>query len=400
MKAIYLVGIVLLCLSFAALPQQLLPSKAADQEKEEFTLGFYSEQITLAFLPAMRVQLPATIDHHSLSAAYRSLQNLPSDVLLQSLLTAQEAYALNDYLFFQLADYALSFIYQARPQTEKQLALFDVLNRAGFDAKLTYRSKQLFINVYTQDELFEVPLIEQDGRQYANLSCIRGDCQQNAALYVFQQPAKPQAKPFSFQIRSWPKLTPKPIQRKLHFTYQQKTEEIQLAYDQTIVDIMRAYPFLSEYCYLESPLSPTLSESLLPQLQLAMAGKNLAESLSFLAAFTRSAFAYQDDNVYFGYSKPMVPEELFGYAYSDCEDRCSLFFALSKELLQIPVLVIAYDDHLSLAVGSEDLAGDNFRYNNQRYIFCDPTGPANSSEIGKIPHGYEGRPFEIIFAHP
>ncbi len=399
MKAIYFAGIALLYFSFAVLPQKQL-NKTVVGAKEQFTLGFFSEQITLTFAPAMRVQLPATIDQNSLSIAYQQLQNLPSDVLLQSLLTAQQAYALNDYLLFQLADYALSFVYQARPQTEKQLALFDLLNRAGFDARLTYRKEEIFLNVYTEDELFEVPLIEQDGRQYANLSCIQKKCQQNSALYVFQQAAKPRAKPFSFQIRSWPKLSPKPVQKKLRYTYQEKTQEILATYDQTIVDIMKAYPFLSEYCYLESPLSSTLAASLLPDLQAAMEGKSLAESIALLAAFTRSAFPYQDDNLYFGYSKPMVPEELFAYDYSDCEDRCSLFFALSKELLHIPILVIAYDDHLSLAIGSDDIPGDHFRYNNQRYIFCDPTGPAGSSEIGKIPHGYEGRPFEIIFASP
>ena len=34
-----------------------------------------------------------------------------------------------------------------------------------------------------------------------------------------------------------------------------------------------------------------------------------------LAAFTRSSFAYKEDKEYFGYSKPMVAEEVFLYPF-------------------------------------------------------------------------------------
>jgi len=123
---------------------------------------------------------------------------------------------------------------------------------------------------------------------------------------------------------------------------------------------------------------------------------NEAERIEFLVSFTRSAFNYKEDNEYFGHSKPMVPEELFGYNFSDCEDRSALFFALVRDLLNMPMAVVAYNDHLTIAVGSDRIKGDSFMHKGQRYVFCDPTGPKDSSRIGQIPPGYENKSFHII----
>jgi hypothetical protein len=60
------------------------------------------------------------------------------------------------------------------------------------------------------------------------------------------------------------------------------------------------------------------------------------------------------------------------------------------------MIVIAYEDHLSIAVSAPNLRGDAVTYNGQVFVFCDPTGPQNSSEIGRIPPGYEDQTFEII----
>ena len=72
---------------------------------------------------------------------------------------------------------------------------------------------------------------------------------------------------------------------------------MQVTFDRTMVDIMADYPFINEYCYLETPLSPTLRNSLLPQLKQLLEPLNHQEQLELLASFTRSAFNYKEDNV-------------------------------------------------------------------------------------------------------
>lgn len=373
------------------------PNKYGDETRHSrFEMSFYAEQVPITYDPAMLVDDPARIDNSALLATYSDLRSKPTSVLLQSLLEAKVAYQLNDYLFYKLARQTLQVVYEGRHQNAQEIAMYSLLIDAGFDARLTFRGDRVFVNVYTDEDLFEVPIIDAGGRPYANLTCMEGNCSGRQRLYVHPERPNPQGRSFTFQLRTWPALSAQPIAKKLKFNYHGVAQTMDVTFDGTMVDIMRDYPFIHEYCYMETPLSPTLRESLLPQLAEYLKPLDERQRIELLASFTRSAFNYKEDNENFGRSKPMVPEELFGYDFSDCEDRSALFFALVRELLDMPMAVIAYDDHLTVAVGSDTLEGDFFNYEGQRYVFCDPTGPKNSSTIGEIPPGYEQKAFQVI----
>ncbi|NJC26054.1 hypothetical protein [Neolewinella antarctica] len=364
-----------------------------------FDLPFYAETVAVTYDPAMTIAEPPVISNQALVGAYRTLQRKPTKVLLNSLLEAKAKYALNDYLFYKLASQTLKVVYQNGEENAREITMYGLLIEAGFDARLTFRGGRVFVNVFTEEDLFEVPIIDANGRPYANLSCMEGDCNGRARLFIHPNRPNPKGRSFGFQLRSWPTLGVQPIAKKLSFSYHGVDQEMDVTFDRTIVDIMKDYPFIHEYCYLETPLSATLQESLIPQLDTLIRDLPQQQALEFLVSFTRSAFDYKEDNENFGRSKPMVPEELFGYSFSDCEDRSALFFALVRELLEIPMAVIAYDDHLTIAVGSDTIPGDFFTYEGKRFVFCDPTGPKNSSKIGQIPPGYENKSFQIIGAY-
>lgn len=362
---------------------------------QRFSLPFYAQPVAVTYDPGMVVREPASLSNASIRSTYNQLERRPTQVLLNHLLAAKGQFKLNDYLFFKLARTTLNAIYQGQSPRAQEITLYKLLIDSGFDARLTFRGDRIFINVYTTEELFEVPIIEAEGRTYANLSCADGDCQGRQRLFIFNDHPNPRGKSFGFQLPNWPELAEQPVEKDLQFNFHGITQHLKVTFDKTMVDIMTDYPFIHEYCYLDTPLSPTLSRSLLPQLEGYMQHMDTQQQLELLASFTRSAFAYKEDNEYFGRSKPMVPEEVFGYSYSDCEDRSALFFALVRDLLDLPMAVIAYDDHLTVAVGS-DMPGDSFNYKGQRYIFIDPTGPRNSSRIGVVPPGYEDKSFTVI----
>ncbi len=363
---------------------------------QRFQLPFYTQPVLLTYDAGMRISSPAELNTTALRQTVRELGRKPTHVLLNSLLEAKNKYALNDFLFFRLARTATQIVYEGQERNAQEITLYKMLVDAGFDARLTFRGTRVYVNVFTDEELFEVPIIDVHGRPYANISCLDGDCSGRQRLFIFNDHPNPQGRSFGFQLRSWPLLGIQPVEKQLRFNYHGSQQELKVTFDKTMVDIMADYPFIHEYCYLETPLSNTLRASLLPQLRRYMEGMEQRQQVELLASFTRSAFSYKEDNENFGRSKPMVPEELFGYAYSDCEDRSALFYALVRDLLGMPMAVIAYDDHLTVAVGSKTMKGDSFEYEGQRYVFCDPTGPKNSSRIGKIPPGYEGKYFSVI----
>ena len=60
------------------------------------------------------------------------------------------------------------------------------------------------------------------------------------------------------------------------------------------------------------------------------------------------------------------------------------------------MVLLAYPEHLTVAVHLPHTPGEAIVYKSKRYLVCDPTGPYNSSEIGKIPKELKGSPYEII----
>lgn len=388
----------LLTLAFLAFVGSAPSEDNSPENYHRFNLPFYAESIGIEYDPGMMISFRQEVTDATVRAAYREYRRRPTDVLLNSLLRSKEQFQLNDYLFYKLARTTMKVVYhqQADSGNALEMTLYGMLLDAGFDARLTYRGNQIFVNVHTTDDLFEVPIIDVNGRPYANISCLEGNCDGRQRLFVHREHINPNGRSFGFQLRQWPTLSAQPVSKAMEFNYHGQRQRMQVTFDRTMVDIMSDYPFVNEYCYLETPLSPTLTASLLPQLRRYLEPLTTQQQIEFLASFTRSAFNYKEDNENFGHSKPMVPEELFGYSFSDCEDRSALFYALVRDLLNLPMAVLAYDDHLTIAVASNDIEGDYFTHEGVRYVFCDPTGPKNSSRIGQIPPGYEDKKFEII----
>lgn len=358
---------------------------------------FYDQAVEL-FVPADFVYTrQVRIEEMSLRSLYREFERRPYQSLLKELQAKSSTLKLNDWLFAQLLRQALQAIYQKPPgDALVEYSTYFLLAKSGYDVRLTYRDQLLHVNVYTNDVLYEIPLIQDGDRQYANISTgIRVE-NMGRSMYLLDQAPQPDGRAFSFLMNTWPALLQESEPRSVFFQYRGRTRELNVRYNPGLARLLENYPLVDEHWYMDAPISEALQTSLLPQLQEMLVGKNQRESLELLVAFTRSAFVYKDDKEVFGKNKPMVADELFYYPFSDCEDRSALFYALVKALLQLPMIVIAYEDHLSIAVSAPGLKGDAVTYNGQVYVFCDPTGPQNSSEIGMIPPGYEDQTFEIL----
>jgi len=359
-------------------------------------VNFYSERIRLNYPMELQVPGRLSVDEDRIIQFYKQLGTTDYTVLLQELLFQQKRLNLNDWLFYELLDKSIDLILNRESDLKRKITKWFFLTKAGFDTRLTYYGNKVYIYVYSNDEVFEVPMIEDQGKKFINLTSINERIPSQKALYLLNFIPPSQGKSFSFYLPTLPRLQPIVRRKQLEFMYAQKWYQFGINIDLTIPELMREYPFISEVQYLKVPLSQTLTNSLLPQLQESLVGLSNKEALEFLVTLTRSSFRYREDKEHFGKSKPMIPDEVFFYPYSDCEDRSALFYNLVKELLNLPMIVIAFDDHLTIGVALEGLEGPIIRYGDHNYFICDPTGPVNSSEIGTFPTGYENQPFEII----
>ncbi len=323
--------------------------------------------------------------------------------LVSQLQAIKQEMNLNDWMYFELMYNSIQDILQSGNKYEKTLFAYFLLSKSGYDSKITFMNRKIWVNVYTEDQLYEISTILLGNKNYVNLTSAvdKNDKAQNQ-VYLLEYNTPGPKRAFSFEMDALPKITPRPKEVNVGFDFKGQPIKLDVSIDLNMIEILQNYPIFDEVSYLETPLSPTAIQSLKPQLEQYMQEMNEETKLEFLASITRMAFNYKEDHQAFGKNKPMIAEELFFYNFSDCEDRCALFYNLNKLTVDLPLLVIALPDHLSIAVAMETpptRSGNIINYQGRKYYFCDPTGPFNAHHIGTLPKEYRSSTYEILSAY-
>lgn len=375
----------------------LQPAECHPGASRSLVISFYNTQIPVAYNEQFPHWRQSGWDERNMKNAYRNLLQANASPLLASLLEAKQTYRLNDWLYFELLSASLDRILANHTQGEKELALWFFLRESGFQTRMASSGDAYFVYVQTEEEVFEAPLLADAGATFVNLTALRQRDQKSDNLVsLLNLPSNPAGRSFSFRISELPLFPPKPTTRDFQFRFQNQTYSLQIDLDQTVVQWMRNYPLIQEGAYFDVPLSPVLRQSLLPQLSALTRNKPPLEVLGLLTAFSRAAFRYQEDLQTFGRSKPMIVEEVLYYPFSDCEDRAALLYALIREFLIIPTIVIAYPNHMTLAVDLPNLGGEFVLHKGRRYFICDPTGSIDASLLGESHKWWQTKEFQLI----
>jgi hypothetical protein len=147
------------------------------------------------------------------------------------------------------------------------------------------------------------------------------------------------------------------------------------------------YPVIDYRYQFSIPLSSATYSSLIPQLKKRLQEVSITEGVEYLMYLVRYAFAFQRDSEKFGLEKRFSPEETLVAEKSDCEDRSALFFALVKEIYQLPMIVLSYPEHVTVAVELKPSVGHPINYNGKIFTLCEPTPQKRDLSLGELmPH--------------
>ena len=213
---------------------------------------------------------------------------------------------------------------------------------------------------------------------------------------IFEPQSTVEASNFSMGLMNLPLLHPNVITKSIEISFKNKTYTFEVDIDQTLLDIQRDFPPIAETAYLDVPLSSSLRNSLIRDLNTVLKDLSPEEQVQFLMNFTRNAFAYKTDEQAYQQNFPMIAEDVFFYPYSDCEDRVALFYQLNRETINLPLIVITYPNHMTVALHHKEFRGLSVDHKGDSYYFCDPTGPVNSLEIGWLPEKYKRLGFQVV----
>ncbi len=361
---------------------------------------FYEQRFQVSYEGRALRSEPLQLSEAGLSNYATLIAQQDWSATLATLQSKRLEWQLNDWLYYRLVDATVAKFDGRLGDNERRVLEAQLLAASGYDVRLCYDSTQVYVYARTEEALFEVPIITEGKHRFVNLTAaLRPRDGITRSLKFHPQIFSEEGRSFSFDLSTLPTLPARLQERVFHFDYRGQRFKVHGASDRTIVAWMSDYPIFSEGKYVETALSTATAERLFEELRPLLKGKTQLEQLELLAAFTRGAFVYKEDKRSYGFSKPMIPDEVLHYPVSDCEDRSALYFALVRDLLNLPVVAIAYNDHLSVAVASNHLNGNGFRYEGRTYYVCDPTGPANSSDIGNHPYGYEHRRFKVVASY-
>ena len=362
------------------------------------SIPFYTENIVFDL---KQVQLPGQPTKISLTTArqyLRKLKSLDMDKLARKLDQLQKQYVLNDWLLYQLLEKVIKKLYNPT-KFQQKIINYCYLRQLGFDVRLAYWNSTIFVYAASENQIYKTPFIKIGTQRYYNLTAIQDFTIEKVENIMLIDKSSTNIRHFSFELDQLPNFRPDTVHHQLAFEYQNDSIKIDFQSDANIKTIISNHPMIDENAYFEVPLSTTLKTSLLPSLKNAIQHKSFPEAIKLFTYITRSCFLYAEDEGYFGYSKPMAGEEVFLYEKSDCEDRSALLYQLVKVLLDLPMAVIIYPEHVTLGIAIPDFKGEHIMWNDTPYYICDPTGPVNSTVIGRFPKGYKEKPYEILLTY-
>ena len=107
----------------------------------------------------------------------------------------------------------------------------------------------------------------------------------------------------------------------------------------------------------------------------------------------QSGLKYGYDDEIWGRDRMFFPSETLYYPYADCEDKAILFSAVVRDVLNLDVLLLYWDEpvgHLATAINFPIVEGnaEYVMYNDKKYVICDPT--CHYAPVGRRGPSYRG----------
>ncbi|MEY4114839.1 MAG: hypothetical protein RLZ76_1532 [Bacteroidota bacterium] len=359
---------------------------------------------TLYFIPKkpLEIDRPFIYEEQSITAICKQLEEAGTMDIIKQIKEIKKRKDLCDWFTYQLVRQASNLII---PKSVDYLGYtttkWYLMNQLGYNTSLALSKNGILLYIQSNDMVYNMPSKLIDGAQYICLNYHDYNyTTENIIDQTIIRELRNESKPFSFGISKLPASNPEHyIEKELAFEYGNKEEKIKIHLDSTIRNYFINYPVTEYHNQFNIPLSTETKHSLIRELKKRTEGMNKKRGVEYIMYFTRNAFSYEKDSDYFGREKRLSPEETLLYNKSDCEDRSALFYALVKEIYQLPMIVLEYQDHITVAVKFDKPFGKTIEYNNELFTICEPTPQNVDLKIGQINSKYKKETYQVAFSY-
>lgn len=381
----------------------ILSTAFGESKNRILSFEFYSGTFNLELDSSMIVAYNQIPDEPSIQSFYNSLKQANYQPAIHALKAYKEKYQLNDWLYYQLIRKTAQ---QISPKAENYplytLYKWFFLSESGYDARLALTKNQILFYVQSEEDIYDIPYYEKDGKQYVCLNFhdySNIDYQQDEIKPI--DLAYPESRTlFSYKVTRMPDFRPEDYSEKLlKFSYRQKEYHFNVLLNPEIETIFKNYPGVSFESYFNIPLSRETYSSLIPLIRKNISGMSQKKGVDYLMRFTRYAFLYEPDEKNFGKEKRLSPEQTLFSKHSDCDDRAALFFYLVKEIYNLPMIALLYPTHITMAVQFNKPLANSITYKGKKYAVCEPTPQTEDLKIGQISNKLKNLAYTVVYQY-
>ncbi len=333
-------------------------------------VDFYEAPISLPDESSLKISLKWKPNNESIAEYWKTISNAKFESTLQKAESYKRSLALNDWGYCMLL-YNIGEVISSGDETEARLFTWFMLNKSGYDAKVGYSNKQVYLLLPSKDTIFGAPYFTIEKRRFYVVS-LDGKEFQLGSMYTYEGDYPDANKIVSLNLNTLPVLWGN-VPKQVKFSYNETNYTINYTYNKNIVNFLNNYPHTAYPIYFNTPLMNESYSSLVEQFKPILSGKTKSEALNILLRFVQTAFEYKTDQQQFGKEKCLFAEETLYYPYCDCEDRSVIFAYLVKKLIGLEVIGLDYPGHIATAVKIDNVPGDYLTVNGEKYLICDPT---------------------------
>ena len=366
-------------------------------------INYFGNSFTFPDDSRLQIALNRPVDDNSIQLFFEAINKENYKPLITSLLNYRETYKLDDWLFYQLIRRTAQQLSPKSVDYERYtLYKWFMLVKCGYNVQLVFANEKLLLYVQSNENIYDIPLYEENGKQYVCLNI-----HDFGKIDFVQEPLRkvnlnvPEAvNAFSYKIKRLPDFkTAEYTEKKLIFHYKDKEVSYEIRENPEIVKLFTNYPSVDFESYFNIPLCKETYTSLIPVLKKKLKGRTQKAGIDYLMKFTRHAFIYETDQENFGVEKRLSPQQTLMQKSSDCDDRVGLLYYLVKEIYDLPMIVMVYPSHVTLAVQLKKPHGVPILYKGKNYSVCEPTPQRVELPIGSVSPELRDVAFQVQYAY-
>ena len=386
---------------------QLVTFARTQEGSKPIAFDFYGDSVQYTVNEGMYIKFD---DHDLTSAHIVGFLDAMEDADFKEIFRALERYRQSeqpdDWMYYQLVRrIAETLSPKANNYWQYTLYKFFLMYKSGYNPILAINPSKIVFFIQSDDNIYNMLFRVRNNKNYIciNYHDYAGqfdfEKEKFEELSLQQDPDIP-LKAFSYRISKLPHFSKNDyVVKRLNFSTADNEYFFKIKVNPNVKTIFKNYPVVDYDMQLNVPVSEETKESLLPLLKNKVKALSTTDGIDYLLHFVRYAFVYEPDTKAYGTDKRFTPEQTLLAENSDCEDRVSLFYFLVKELYNLPMIVVAYPGHVTVAIKFDTPIGTTIAYNGEQYTFCEPTPQAEELGLGEIPPKYAQQKSEIVYAY-